>query len=162
MTQVHQDQVRNEPLRARPTQPQPNHEPTGPGDSRGSRNWFSQVLLHQGAPDSREVVAPWRPVAAGGVIAAGGALIVALGVAGAELINILLIAGLTLMVAGFLDGTGRRYRGPGLGLTIVGIVPRLFDSAPWLQDGWAFGVFLLVYGAYVAFSRRRHPEHAGR
>lgn len=162
MTQVRQDRTRDVPLRARPTQAQPNDEPARPGDERGSRNWFSQMLLHQGAPDSREVVAPWRPVAAGGVIAVGGALILALGLAGVELINILLIAGLTLLAAGFLDGTGRRYRGPGLGLTIVGIVPRLFDSAPWLREGWAFGIFLLAYGGYVAFNRRRHPECAGR
>lgn len=143
-------------LRAAPSAPDP--ERARPVDHRGPKNWISQVLLHQGAPDSSEVVASWKPVAAGGVIAVGGALIVALGLAGQELINILLIAGLTMLVAGFLDGTGRRYRGPGLGLTIVGIVPRLFDSAPWLQEGWAFGIFLLAYGAYVAVSRRRHPE----
>ncbi len=161
MTQVHHDQVRSEPLRARPTSAQPDHEPVRP-DDRGSRNWISQVLLHQGAPDSREVVAPWRPVAAGGVIAAGGVLVLALGLAGVGLLNILLVIGLTLLGAGFLDGTGRRFRGTGVGLTIVGIVPRLFDSAPWLQEGWAFGIFLLAYGAYVALSRRRHPEHAAR
>jgi hypothetical protein len=29
-----------------------------------------------------------------------------------------------------------------------------------LQDGWAFGLFLVAYGAYVAVQRRRHPELA--
>ncbi len=84
-------------------------------------------------------------MAAGGVIAAGGALVIILGLVGVELLNILLVLGLTRV-----------------GLTTIGIVPRLFDAAPWLRDGWAFGLFLVAYGAYVAVQRRRHPEVAAR
>lgn len=165
MTQVGQDRIRNEPLRARPaptterapSQPTQSSQPDG---ERGPGRRISDLLLRQGEPDSTEVVAPWRPAAAGGVIAAGGALILIIALIGTDLINIVLAAGLTMLIAGFLDGTGRRYRGPGIGLTIVGIVPRLFDSASWLQEGWIFGVFLLAYGIYVGVSRQRHPEAA--
>lgn len=160
MAQVRQDRVRNEPLRARPDQS--SADAGRPREHRGVGGWLGDLLVRQGAPDSREVVAPWRPVAAGGVIAAGGALVLILGLVGVELLNILLVLGLTMLLAGFVDGTGRRYRGPGVGLTIVGIVPRLFDAAPWLSDGWAFGIFLVAYGLYVAVQRRRHPELAAR
>lgn len=160
MTQVHQDRVRKEPLRARPERTPADAGPSS--QHRSVAGWAGDVLVRQGAPDSREVVAPWRPAAAGGVIAAGGALLVVLGIVGVELLNIVLVAGLTMLVAGIVDGTGRRYRGPGVGLTTVGIVPRFFDAIPWLADGWAFGVFLLAYGAYVAVQRRRHPELAAR
>lgn len=164
MTQVRRDRARTEPLRARPTPaapPSPQVHPTSHSPARGDRGFGRRIgglLLRQGAPDSTEVVAPWRPAAAGGVIAAGGALIVIIALAGTELINVVLAAGVTLLIAGFLDGTGRRYRGPGIGLTIVGIVPRLFDSASWLREGWFFGIFLLAYGAYIVINRQRHPE----
>ncbi len=75
-----------------------------------------------------------------------------------ELIDILLVLGLTMLLAGFVDGTGRRYRGPGIGLTTVGIVPRFFGNAPWLQEGWAFGIFLMACGSYVALRRRQEER----
>ncbi len=74
-------------------------------------------------------MAPWRPAAAGAVIAAGGAVVVLLGVAGAELIDIVLTIGLIMLVAGFVDGSGRRYRGSGVGFTTVGIIPRLSTAS---------------------------------
>lgn len=113
MAQVHQDRVRTEPLRARPEQTPASRRP----EHRGTGGWLGDLLLRQGTPDSREVVAPWLPVAAGGVIAAGGVLVLILGLVGVGLLNILLVLGLTMLVPGFVDGTGRRYRGPGVGLT---------------------------------------------
>jgi hypothetical protein len=166
MTQVGQNRTRQAPLRARPVPTEPESTQTTatppPADERGPGRRVSDLFLRQGAPDSTEVVAPWRPAAAGGVIAAGGAIALIVALIGTDLINIVLIAGLTLLIAGFVDGTGRRYRGTGVGLTIVGIVPRLFDSASWLQEGWIFGLFLLAYGAYIVVSRQRHPEAASR
>ncbi len=85
-------------------------------------------------------------------------MVVLLGVAGAELIDIVLTIGLNMLVAGFVDGSGRRYRGPGVGFTTVGIIPRLFDSVAWLAEGWAFGLFLIRYGASVGLRRWRQPE----
>lgn len=157
-TQVQRDRVRDEPLRARPIRSTPSGG--HPSDRRGALGWIGDLLVGQGAPGSGEVVAVWRPAAAGAVVAAGGALIVVLGLVGAQLIDIVLIAGLTMLIAGFVDGTGRRYRGPGVGLTVVGIMPRLFDTVSWLRDGWAFGVFMLVYGAYIALRRWRPSEVA--
>jgi hypothetical protein len=126
----------------------------------GAGGRLSDLLVRQGAPGGSEVVAPWRPAAAGIVIAAGGDLVVVLGLVGVELIDILLVLGLTMLVAGFVDGTGRRYRGAGIGLTTVGIIPRFFGDAPWLQEGWAFGIFLIAYGSYVALRRRQERTSA--
>lgn len=158
MAQVDEERTRGREQQARPGAPPPAAPGARSGGRHGPGRRLGDFLVRQGAPGSSEVVAPWRPVAAGIVIAAGGALVVVLGLVGVELIDILLVLGLTMLLAGFVDGTGRRYRGPGIGLTTVGIVPRFFGNAPWLQEGWAFGIFLMACGSYVALRRRQEER----
>lgn len=128
---------------------------------RGPGRWVTDVLVHQGdgANVTTPVIAPWRPVAAGAVIALGGLVATIAGLSGWELINILLIAGVTLFIAGLFDGTGRRFRGPGTGLIIIAIsVKFLFGPVPSLAKGWPYGVFLLAWGAWVMYRSSSSPQ----
>lgn len=109
------------------------------------------VLFHQGADDAATVrtPAPWRPLAAGVVVLLGGVAATVLGLIGTELVNVLLAAGITLVAAGLVDGTGRRFRGAGTGLVIVAVSAKLIDSVTALSQGWPYGVFLVLWGAWV-------------
>ncbi|HWH33858.1 MAG TPA: hypothetical protein VNT56_00885 [Acidimicrobiales bacterium] len=142
-----------------------DHQPTadppaaGPSSSKNPLQGLADLLVRQGTPAGAPV-APWRPVAAGAVIAAGGVLILLQALIGADLIDIVLVLGLAMLVAGFLDGTGRRFRGPGVALVSVGIIGRFVGDTSFLGEGWGFGVFMLIYGAYVVLERQRHRDPA--
>lgn len=112
------------------------------------------TIFRQGA--TGDDVVWWRPAAAGAVLALGGVIILLQALINAELVDILLTIGLSMLVAGFMDGTGRRYRGPGIALTSVAIIARFVGDVSWLAEGWGFGIFLVAYGAYVVVERQRH------
>lgn len=109
------------------------------------------ALFRQGADDSatKPAPAPWRPLAAGVIVLIGGVLATVLGLTGTVLVDILLASGITLFVAGLVDGTGRRFRGAGTGLVIVAVSAKLLDSVSWLNEGWPYGVFLVLWGLSV-------------
>ena len=128
---------------------------------RSPGRWVADLLVHQGdaANVTTPVIAPWRPVAAGAVMVLGGLVATFAGVIGRELLDVLLIAGITLFVAGLFDGTGRRFRGPGTGFLIVAISAKfLFDPVPSLAKGWPYGVFLLAWGAWVMYRSSTSPQ----
>jgi len=86
---------------------------------------------------------------AGVILLLGGIVATVLGLTGTQLVDILLVAGITLFVAGLIDGTGRRYRGAGTGLVIVAVSAKLLDSVSWLNEGWPYGAFLVLWGLWV-------------
>lgn len=91
-----------------------------------------------------------RPTLAGMVIAVGGAVAAAVGAWQGELLNVLGVLGLTLFVAGLVDGTGMRYRGAGTALLLVFASAKVIDDAPQaFKKGWAYGALLALYGLYV-------------
>lgn len=97
-----------------------------------------------------------RPVLAGVVIAVGGAVAAAVGVWQGELVNVLGILGVTLFVAGLVDGTGLRYRGAGTALLLVFASAKVIDDAPQaFKKGWAYGALLALYGLYVVVRQSR-------
>lgn len=127
---------------------------------RGPGAALLDLLFRQGegtrsdrTPDP--TVPAWRPVAAGVVLALGGLATVALTFAEVELIDVVLAVGVTMFVAGLVDGTGRRYRGAGTGLMMVGVIPRYLDDLPasgtWFSNGRFLAVFLVLWGLYAAY-----------
>lgn len=95
-------------------------------------------------------VAPWRPLAAGAIILAGGAGALIYGAVQGELIYVVGTLGLTLFVAGLVDGTGLRYRGAGTGLLLVFASAKTIEHLPRaFQRGVAYGALVAIYGAYV-------------
>ena len=118
------------------------------------------VLFHQGADGGATVrtPTPWRPLAAGVVVLLGGVAATVLGVIGTELVNVLLAAGITLVAAGLVDGTGRRFRGAGTGLVIVAVSAKLIDSVTALSQGWPYGVFLVLWGSWVILRNVRSAQ----
>lgn len=96
-----------------------------------------------------------RPVLAGMVIAVGGAVAAAVGVWQGELVNVLGVLGLTLLVAGLVDGTGLRYRGAGTALLLVFASAKVIDDATQaFKKGWVYGALLALYGLYVVVRQR--------
>ncbi len=91
-----------------------------------------------------------RPIVARMVIAVGGAAAVVVGAWQGELVNVLGVLGLTLFVAGLVDGKGMRYRGAGTALLLVFASAKVTDDAPQaFKKGWAYGALLALYGLYV-------------
>jgi hypothetical protein len=141
---------------------QPRTAEVDPGQQRRNpARWVADLLVHQGDAGNitTPIIAAWRPVAAGGVIALGGIVAIVAGLVGWELVDILLIAGITLFIAGLLDGTGRRFRGPGTGFLIIAISTKfVFDPVPSLREGWPYGAFLLVWGVWVIYRSSTSQE----
>jgi len=95
-------------------------------------------------------VAPWRPLAAGVVILIGGVVALVYGLARGELVYVLGTIGLTLLVAGLVDGTGPRYRGAGVALLSVFVSAKLLSHLPdAFQRGVAYGALMAAFGIYV-------------
>jgi hypothetical protein len=95
-------------------------------------------------------VAAWRPLAAGVVILIGGVGALVYGLARGELIYVLGTIGLTLLVAGLVDGTGHLYRGAGVALLSVFVSAKLLDRLPdFFQRGVAYGALMAAFGIYV-------------
>lgn len=112
-----------------------------------------------GAPVSAEnpsraavsaTVAAWRPLAAGAIILVGGAGALIYGAVQGQLVYVVGTLGLTLFVAGLVDGTGVRYRGAGTGLLLVFASSKALEHLPRaFQRGVAYGALVAAYGAYV-------------
>jgi len=95
-------------------------------------------------------VAAWRPLVAGVVILIGGVGAVVYGLARGQLVYVLGSIGLTLLVAGLVDGTGPRYRGAGVALLSVFVSAKLLDRLPdAFQRGVAYGALMAAFGIYV-------------
>lgn len=95
-------------------------------------------------------VAAWRPLAAGVVILIGGVGALVYGLARGELVYVLGTIGLTLLVAGLVDGTGPRYRGAGVALLSVFVSAKLLDRLPdAFQRGVVYGALMAGFGVYV-------------
>ncbi len=95
-------------------------------------------------------VAAWRPLAAGVIILIGGVGALVYGLARGELIYVLGTIGLTLLVAGLVDGTGPRYRGAGVALLSVFVSAKLLDRLPdAFQRGVVYGALMAAFGVYV-------------
>ena len=114
-------------------------------------------------PSSRAAASPaaaaWRPPAAGFVILIGGVGALVYGLARGELIYVLGTIGLTLLVAGLVDGTGPRYRGAGVALLSVFASAKLLSHLPAaFQRGVAYGALLAAFGIYVIV--RQWPRHS--
>ena len=95
-------------------------------------------------------VAAWRPLVAGAIILVGGAAALTYGAVEGELVYVLGTLGLTLFVAGLVDGTGVRYRGAGTGLLLVFISSKILEHLPRaFQRGAGYGALVAIYGAWV-------------
>lgn len=95
-------------------------------------------------------VQAWRPVAAGAVILIGGLGALLYGVLRGELVYVLGTLGVTLLVAGLVDGTGPRYRGSGFALLGVFISAKVLNHLPdAFQRGVAYGALMAAFGVYV-------------
>ncbi len=95
-------------------------------------------------------VAAWRPLAAGVAILIGGVVGLVYGLARGELVDVLGIIGLTLLVAGLVNGTGPRYRGAGVALLSVFVSAKTIDRLPDVfQRGVAYGALMAAFGIYV-------------
>lgn len=102
------------------------------------------------AVDGAAPVAAWRPVAAGAVIVAGGLGALIYGVARGELVYVLGAIGLTLLLAGLVDGRGPRYRGAGVALLSVFVSAKLLDRLPdSFRRGVVYGALMALFGVYV-------------
>ena len=113
-----------------------------------------EVAEADGAPASARstspAVAAWRPLAAGFVILIGGIGALIYGLARGELVYVLGTIGLTLFVAGLVDGTGPRYRGAGVALLSVFVSAKLIDRLPdFFQRGIAYGALMAAFGISV-------------
>ena len=119
------------------------NQSSGDVDAAGASKKSSRPALSPG-------VAGWRPLAAGAVIVVGGVGALIYGVARGELVYVLGTIGLTLLVAGLVDGTGPRYRGAGVALLSVFISAKLLDRLPDVfQRGVAYGALMVAFGVYV-------------
>lgn len=95
-------------------------------------------------------VAAWRPLVAGVVILIGGVGALVYGLARGQLVYVLGTIGLTLLVAGLVDGTGPRYRGAGVALLSVFVSAKLLDHLPdAFRRGVAYGALMAAFGIYV-------------
>lgn len=113
--------------------------------SRVDRSSSNAAAVDDAAP-----VARWRPVAAGAVIVAGGLGALIYGVARGELVYVLGAIGLTLLLAGLVDGRGPRYRGAGVALLSVFVSAKLLDRLPdSFQRGVVYGALMALFGVYV-------------
>jgi hypothetical protein len=82
------------------------------------------------------------------VVGSLGALIY--GVARGELVYVLGAIGLTLLLAGLVDGSGPRYRGAGVALLSVFVSAKLLDRLPdSFRRGVVYGALMVLFGAYV-------------
>ncbi len=103
-------------------------------------------------------VQAWRPLAAGAVILIGGLGALLYGVLRGELVYVLGTLGVTLLVAGLVDGTGPRYRGSGLALLGVFISAKVLNHLPGaFQRGVAYGALMAAFGVYVIV--RQWPKY---
>ncbi len=103
-------------------------------------------------------VPAWRPLAAGVVILIGGLGALLYGALRGQLVYVLGTIGLTLLVAGLVDGTGPRYRGAGVALLSVFISVKVLDHLPGaFQRGVAYGASMAAFGVYVIV--RQWPKY---
>lgn len=102
------------------------------------------------AVDDVAHVARWRPFAAGAVIVAGGLGALIYGVVRGDPVYVLGAIGLTLLLAGLVDGRGPRYRGAGVALLSVFVSAKLLDRLPdSFRRGVAYGALMALFGVYV-------------
>ncbi len=111
------------------------------------------------APSAREMPAPSaRTVAAGAVLLVGGIIGVIDASIQHSVFYFLGIGGTTLLVAGFVDGTRIRYRGPGIAMLVTFVTGQFLLK--WLPDkplgmtqleflGFCYAVAFAGYGLYV-------------
>ncbi|MCA1697159.1 MAG: hypothetical protein LC749_21950 [Actinobacteria bacterium] len=99
-----------------------------------------------------------RTVLAGGILLLGGIIGVVDGFIQHSAFYFLGIGGATLLVAGFVDGTKIRYRGPGTALLLTFLTGQY--AFKWLPDkpwgmtqleflGFCYATLFAVYGFYV-------------
>jgi len=116
------------------------------------------VALTAPAPAKVMPAATARTVLAGGVLLLGGLIGVVDGFIQGSAFYFLGIAGAALLVAGFVDGSTIRYRGPGIALLVTFLTGQY--AFKWLPDkplgltqlqflGFCYAIGFSAYGLYV-------------
>lgn len=136
-----------------------------------------RALSGRSAARGRENPASFgRAVTASVIVVLGGVLATILGLFGpanyhlgytvGHLLMVLVVSGITLTVAGIVDG-GRRYLSAGVSLLYVAVSATIIDRLPgWWSQGWVYGVLFIVWGGVAAIrllsqrSRQATADHA--